>query len=535
MHPTGASPGGAGAAAIPPKGDGGGPGPASGAGGRVRRQQADRGEAAAPVSRFWPWLLGLATFCWSSVIVLAQAAEHFPHRLLVVFGVVAAWRYGWAMVHLTRALAYLGIAFPRLRAKAARTNIAGIGHVYGVVSSYGIPERQFRAVYGALIANCLATGLPATLVAAITTDRDCAILGDLLDRFGHPDGIEIIAQFQEGVGKRAAMAMALRTIARLPAVAGSATLFLDGDVVLAPGALSESLRFLAADPSLAALTTNNDAELPAGDPARHWYRLRFAQRHLLMCSLALSRRLLVLTGRFSLYRTRQAIAPAFIDIIENDAIDHWLHGRIRFLSGDDKSMWYQVLRSGGRMLYLPHVRAVSFESMPDGTGLLGGSTRLMLRWFGNMVRTSGRAIALGPARCGPFLWWCLVDQRISVLTTLLGVSTAAVLVLSLGPIYLVFYLAWVVMTRAVASSIYGLVWGGYHPSWPFLLAYGQIWGGLIKLHLLFRPDRQAWTRQHISRADSSRVRHWAANGLEAVAAFGLLAAAAWLVHLTAGA
>ena len=51
------------------------------------------------------------------------------------------------------------------------------------------------------------------------------------------------------------------------------------------------------------------------------------------------------------------------------------------------------------MLYLPDVRVVTIEH-PPARWLLPAATQLMLRWFGNMLRTSSRAIALGPRRVG---------------------------------------------------------------------------------------------------------------------------------------
>lgn len=483
----------------------------------------------------WVWLLSLAILAWAVTAVVASEYWALHTRLLVSLGLIASWRYGWGLLHLARAITFLRLVFPRLRRRATATDPAGkITHVYAVVCSFDIPETQFRAVYTALVGNCLETGLPATIVAAVTSDKDCVILGEVLQRFGNPPGVKFIAQFQQGNGKRSAMGAALRTIAREHPDASSISVLLDGDVVLQRGALAESVRFLAADPSLAALTTNNDARLAADDPARHWYWLRFAQRHLLMSSLSLSRRLLVLTGRFSVYRSTLLCDPGTLDILENDHIDHWLHGRIRFLSGDDKSLWYCVLKQSGNMLYLPHVKAVSYEAMPKGTGFVDGSTRLMIRWLGNTVRANGRALALGPRRCGLFLWWCLFDQRLSVLSTLFGVGIALSLALSGHFLFLPLYFSWLVISRTLISSIYGALWGYFHPSWPIYLAYNQIWGGLLKLYLFFRPDRQFWTRQRIGRQGSTWFRQATANIFFIVTLAGLLVLAATSTNVLAG-
>src|SRR3546814_17241852 len=77
-----------------------------------------------------------------------------------------------------------------------------------------------------------------------------------------------------------------------------------------------------------------------------WHKLRFAQRHLNMCSMALTRRVLTLTGRMSLFRVGIVTDPRFIDDVQNDALDHWRLGRFKFLTGDDKSSWFSLMRLG---------------------------------------------------------------------------------------------------------------------------------------------------------------------------------------------
>lgn len=471
------------------------------------------------------WTVWGTALSWSIAGVLLSWNMVVGLPVIAAFGLVAAWRYSWGLLHLVRASIFLGIAFPRLRSRAM-DHAGTVEHVYGVVSSYDIPPEQFRAVYAALIESCLAAGIPATLVAAVTTDKDIALLTELLRDYGNPAHLRVVAQFQDGSGKRSAMAEALRTIAREHPARNSVTLLLDGDIVLERDAVGESVRFMAADQTLSALTTNNDAVLAPNDVSRHWYWLRLAQRHLIMSSLSLSGRLLVLTGRFSVYRTHLLAERACTDVLENDHVDNWLHGRIRFLSGDDKTLWHHVLSRGGRMLYLPHIKATAFEAMPDHVGFITGSTKLMVRWLGNMVRANGRALALGPVKCGPFLWWCLLDQRLSVISTLLGASIAACLAVTghVGAVAL--YLCWLFLSRTVASAVYGAFWGYYNPAWPVFLAYNQIWGGLLKLYLFCRPDRQQWTRQHIRLGSSTWFRRSLANLLFAVSLSAVIATAA---------
>lgn len=471
-----------------------------------------------------------AWFAWSGALALALAILLAHGRfaepgLLGAVGVVALWRYGWGGFHVARALVYQRLILPRLRRRAEAAPLAPLRHVHVIVCSYRIPPAQSWAVYSALFANCRDTGLPATIVAAVTSDEDCALIAEILRAEGAPPNISVVVQFQEGVGKRAAIGAAMRRIVREHPDPRSVLVMLDGDVVLPPGTLRTSLGFMAADPALGALTTDNDGIFAPGDRARHWYRLRFAQRHLLMSSLALSRRLLVLTGRFSVYRTGLVTDPACIELVERDQLHHWLHGRIRFLSGDDKSLWLHVLNSGRPMLYLPQLKAISFESLPAGQGFFGGSTQLMLRWLGNMVRANSRALPLGPRRSGPLLWWCLVDQRLSVLTALSGPAFAIALAATVHPVYLLLYPCWVLVTRSCAALVCGSLWGRFHPVYPLLLAYGQLWGAVLKLHLFLRPDRQSWTRQNIALRRGAALPRVIGNLLFSMALAGLVGAA----------
>jgi glycosyltransferase Alg8 len=473
----------------------------------------------------WMWTLWAAALSWSVTGLLLAQNIVATAPLVATIGFIALWRYSWVLLHVVRASAFLFLAFPRLSRRAV-VHAGIVDHVYGVVSSYDIPSDQFCRVYEALFESCLEAGIPTTIVASVTTDRDIGLLAGLLRRYNAPDSLRVVVKFQDGMGKRSAMAEALRTIAREHPERNSVTFLLDGDVVLDRDVIRESVSFLAADPSLSALTTNNDAVLDPDDNCRHWYWLRLAQRHLIMSSLALSGRLLVLTGRYSAYRTNLLVEPSCIEILEHDQLDHWMHGPIRFLSGDDKTLWHHVLSRGGRMLYLPHVKATSFEAMPDRDSFLVGSSRLMMRWLGNMVRANGRALSLGPLRCGPFLWWCLLDQRLAILSTLFGVSVVACLAFSGHVAAVPFYLSWVFLSRTVVSSMYGLFWGYYNPTWPVFLAYNQVWGAMLKLFLFFRPDKQLWTRQGIAAGASTWLRRGCANVLFALSIAAVIATAA---------
>ena len=230
---------------------------------------------------------------------------------------------------------------------------------------------------------------------------------------------------------------------------------------------------------------------------RAWHRLRFAQRHLLMSSLALSGRLITLTGRMSAYQAAVATDPSFIDLIQHDRLDHWRHGRLPLLTGEDKSAAYWLLARNCRTLYVPDVRVLTIEQ-PPAPDLLRASTALMLRWFGNMLRASGRCLALGPRRVGWFIWWCLLDQRLSMWTPLVGPIAAILLSLAVTPAFLYAYLLWVMATRLVQTLLLLTVRPTISGLYPLLLYYSQLYGALLKTWALFHLDRQRWTRQNIA-------------------------------------
>ena len=265
--------------------------------------------------------------------------------------------------------------------------------------------------------------------------------------------------------------------------------------------VARSLPFFRLYPNMDALTTDEICSLDRDGVYRHWYNMRFAQRQLQMCSMALSCRVLTLTGRMSMFRARVACDPAFIRDVQDDYVNHWRLGRIKFLTGDDKSSWFHILRTGKEMLYLPDVQITTIE-YPPSDNFFVGSTVLMRRWFGNMFRNGGRALALGPRPMGLFVWWCLVDQRLSLWTTLVGPVGAICLALTHNPFALFLYVYWVALTRFTQTMFLLTVRPDVSWRYPFLLYFNQIYGSLVKTYILFRLDRQSWTRQKTSAARS---------------------------------
>lgn len=425
---------------------------------------------------------------------------------IFVIGAIGLWRYGWNLLHLARSVWYRRVRFPRWRRHVDRLVAAAEGAEAGdllrvpelfiVVTSFRIRAETTALVVEAALAEAIRYGRPATLVASIVEIGDQRLIKSVFTRLAPPPHVRLMLVRAAGTGKRDGLALALRAIARARPHPGAVVIVQDGDAILPSGCLERMMPFFRLMPGLAGLTTDEDCVLAEGGPLmRAWHRLRFAQRHLLMCSMALSGRLITLTGRMAVYPVRVAADPGFIDIVQNDRLDHWRLGRFRLLTGEDKSTAYWLLRRGARMLYVPDVRVVTIEH-PPAPDLPRASTALMLRWFGNMLRASGRAIALGPRRIGLFLWWCLVDQRISMWTPLVGPVAAICLALAGTPVFLYAYVLWVMLTRLLQALALLTVRPTIDGLYPVLIYYNQLYGAFLKTFILFRLDRQRWTRQN---------------------------------------
>jgi glycosyltransferase Alg8 len=302
-------------------------------------------------------------------------------------------------------------------------------------------------------------------------------------------------------GKRDALAQSLKLLAAESPTARDIIVFVDGDTMV-PADIVKHAAPMFTNPRLGALTTDEGIIIERKNLFRDWFILRFNQRQVMMCSMGLSSRVLTLTGRMSVFRADLATNPDFVNGVNHDFLDHWRLGRVKFLTGDDKSTWYWLLKNGYEMAYLPDVQSLSMETQPRET-FYDSSKVLMTRWFGNMMRTNGRAIALGPRRIGFFTWWSILDQRISMWTTMVGPISVILAALFHSVTIVPFYIAWVMLTRYTFCVIISLFRGTWFPvTHPFILYFGQVAGAIVKIYVMFRMDRQRWTRQGASSGEA---------------------------------
>ena len=200
-----------------------------------------------------------------------------------------------------------------------------------------------------------------------------------------------------------------------------------------------------------------------------------------------------LTGRCSLFRAQHLTKLEFIRTLEADHLEHWLWGDFRFLSGDDKSTWYTLLRWNSRMLYVPDATGYTVEHI-EGMGI-ERMVQNFRRWSGNMLRNGSRAIALGPRRMPLFIWWCLVDQRISMWTMLVSPATAVAAALLSDASYLLSYFLFIAITRMALSLVIYRYSDEIYIIYPCILYFNQLINASVKVYCLFRLHKQKWSNR----------------------------------------
>lgn len=435
----------------------------------------------------------------TTLVLLALAIPQgaLDHGAVFVLGVIGLWRYSWAGTNFLRAIWYQNVAFPAMkrRVMALHQTRRTAPHAYFLVTSFKIEPDITTRVYQSIFAAAANGAGGASVVASVVDGADARLIRTIFAQMRvDMAGVSLVVDQIAGTGKRDALAKGLRSIAAQAPSWRDIVIFVDGDSCVPLDIIAQSAPWFC-DTTIGALTTDEQAEIPAAPAFADWFDLRFTQRHVLMSSMALAGRVLTLTGRMSVFRADLAIEPSFIQQVQSDYLDHWRLGRVDFLTGDDKSTWFWLLRSGYRMVYLPDVRTLSMERQPLRS-FFASATTLMVRWYGNMLRTNGRALALPASQIGAFTWWSLLDQRLSIWTTLAGPCGVALMAAFTGSGVLIAYIAWILFTRYLFCLALSLFRGAaFSIRYPFLLYFGQVMGAAVKSFVLFRLDRQRWTRQ----------------------------------------
>ena len=434
--------------------------------------------------------------CLLAILLLPNSIWDAQHKeVIFIIGSLGCWRYGWWFTHAVRALIYGHIVYPRFRRKGQEIWQSGWRprHLHFMMTTYNEHRSITEKVIRSLLLEMKNSGVPATiwLGSCIRFDED--IVANMLRREAQNIDVTLRIIRQNVSGKRAAIGLVLRAMSRLGVHKDDLVVFMDGDFILSEGAISRCMPLFKVFPDLQACTTDEEVICIGPRWIETWLQMRFSQRRLAMQSHSLSGRVLTLTGRMSVFRAKNLLQLEFIRLLEADHLNHWLWGDFRFLSGDDKSTWYYLLKHQAHMLYVPDALGYTVEVI-EGSGM-DRMVQNFRRWSGNMLRNGTRATQLGPKNMPFFIWWCLVDQKISMWTMLLSPVLAVCASVVYGLEYLVAYVIFIAISRMLLS----LFLFGYsrqiQMSYPCILYLNQLINAAVKVWCIFRLSKQRWSNR----------------------------------------
>ena len=441
------------------------------------------------------WLFYLAILGGMALLLPHSVFDPQSTDFLLLLGAVGIWRYSMGAIHYVRGVIFLYLVFPFYRRRARRLGTAADpSHVFLMVTSFRIDVMTTAAVYRSVIQEAIDCGYPSTLVCSIVELSDELLVKNLWARMAPPERVSLNFVRIPGTGKRDGLAQGFRAISRAHPDENAVDAVVDGDTVLSAGVVRKTVPYFKLFHNLGGLTTNEFCEVRGSYVMEEWHKLRFAQRHINMCSMALSKRVLTMTGRMSVFRASVVTDPGFIADVESDSLQHWRLGRFKFLTGDDKSSWFSLMRLGYDTFYVPDAAINTVEHPPEKS-FIKASRKLMFRWYGNNLRQNSRALGLGMQRLGLFTSVVLFDQRVSMWTSLLGLTVAIIATFKYGGAFILAYLLWIGITRLILTLLLSCSGHKIGPAYPAILYYNQIMGALVKIYVFFRLDQQSWTRQ----------------------------------------
>ncbi len=410
-------------------------------------------------------------------------------------GGLGLWRYGWWFTHAVRAVIYGHIVYPKMRKKGLEIWNSGWRprHMHFMMTTYREHREITEMVVRSIVKEIVASGVPGTIWLGSSDRFDEDIIQDFLEREASDVDITLRIIRQNVSGKRAAIGLVLRAMCRLPIMDDDLVIFMDGDFVLAEGAVAKCMPLFKLYPDLQACTTDEEVICIGPRWIETWLKMRFSQRRLAMQSHSLSGRVLTLTGRMSVFRAKNLKQLEFIRLLEADHLEHWLWGKFRFLSGDDKSTWYYMLKKSSHMRYVPDALGYTIEVI-EGSGM-ERMVQNFRRWSGNMLRNGSRAITLGPRAMPFFIWWCLVDQRLSMWTMLVSPMLAVSAFFLVGFHYLASYIVFIAISRLLLSLILCTYSRQVEISYSWILYLNQLINASVKVYCIFRLSKQRWSNR----------------------------------------
>ena len=453
---------------------------------------------------------------WISVIVLIlkyiippRAWEFKINGFFGAIAIIAVWRYSWFMINNFFSFYYKKIKFKKIF-KSVYSNPVFPKRVFILVPSYKEDFKISRLTFKYLVKESYKIPSSVHFFVSVASNQEAENIKRLIKIYDTQKRIKVTFLLQSE-GKRIALAHGLRAIARefyKPTswhkdAKNDVIILMDGDSVVGVDALYNTLAYFTHYKKLGALTTDEMVYYYGKKITllKKWYEMKFIKRDMMMSAHSNFNKVLTLTGRFSVFRAEILLSEEFINHVANDTLTHWLFGKFRFLMGDDKSTWFQLLKQGWNMLYIPNTLVFSVENRSGSFFKI--STSLMFRWNGNMLRNNLRALLLGPKKIGSFyIWYAILDQRISMWTSLFGPTVTTLLSLYYTWWFWAFYIAWVLFVRLI--QFIPLILEKFSPDiihMP-LLIYDQWVGSVIKIYSLFHLSKQKWSKG----GDSSTIK-----------------------------
>lgn len=443
------------------------------------------------------WLVLLAALIVLAIPVESAYFDPRHGKFIFILGVIGTWRYSNVALHYLRGMYFLHWKFPQQRKLLDKLGDDALPpQLYFVVTSFRIPGHTSYAVYRSVFRESTRLGIPVVVIASIVEKADERLIREILQsEVGDNPLVRFICVRARGTGKRDGLAHAFKALSRDMPDKDAVVGVVDGDTVLLPDCVRNAVGIFSILPTVGGITTDEYCVVEGGTLVREWHSMRFVQRHINMCSMALSKRVLTMTGRLSFFRASVLTNPEFIKDVNADYLEHWRLGRFQFLTGDDKSSWFGLMRQGWDTYYVPDSKTLTVEHPPD-KNFFKASRQLMYRWYGNSLRQNFRSVKLlGWRRLGVFATYVLYDQRISMWTCLLGLFSSLMAGILFGIEYLLIYLFWIALSRTLVTLSF--IFSGHRvsPMYPLVLYYNQIVGSIMKVYTMFHLDKQSWTRQ----------------------------------------
>ena len=259
------------------------------------------------------WLFYLTLLMGLALALPTSIFDAESKNFIFLIGVVGIWRYSMGATHFLRGMLFLYVVYPHLRRKVRKLGTsADPSHVFLMVTSFRIDALTTAQVYSSVIREAIDCGLPTTIVCSLVEMSDELLVKSMWQRLNPPARVKLDFVRIAGTGKRDGLAFGFRAISRHLPDERAVVAVIDGDTVLAPGVVRKTVPWFQLFGNVGGLTTNEFCEVRGGYIMSEWHKLRFAQRHINMCSMALSKRVLTMTGRMSVFRAAVVTNPEFI-------------------------------------------------------------------------------------------------------------------------------------------------------------------------------------------------------------------------------